>query len=319
MNVCFILVLSIILQLLFGFLTDLLFPGLSQVAWMYFMKAAVLSVLTVFLPAYLYLKDEKKGYFNDCFKDIKPGILCLLSLGIGVCGQYTGILVNFPVRILITLLGGDVGYNLPPINTSGSFVTAVIVMCILPAVFEEVLFRGVVFNYFRQFGKKAAVIISSLLFAIMHFDYSNFFATFLLGLICAYMICWTNRIIYPMIAHFAVNFISVLSTYIQNFDIANNFYIDCLPVFFLVSVPLIIYLLMLFKSKAVYMPYHDQGKYETVVENVIPIGEGSSIKIIEHDIKENNMGMAFKKLYGSVYFYILLLLFIYLGGTDIWH
>lgn len=319
MNVCFILVLSVILQLLFGFLTDLLFPQLASVAWMYYMKASILSVLSVFLPAYLYLKDEKKDYFTDCFKDVKPGILCLLSLGIGVCGQYTGVLANLPVRILITLLGGDIGYNLPPIKSSGAFLVAVVVMCILPAVFEEVLFRGVVFNYFRQFGKKAAVIISSLLFAIMHFDFSNFFATFLLGLICAYMVVNTNRIIYPMLAHFAVNFTSVLSTYIQNFELVNNFYIDCLPVFFLVSVPLIIYLLMTFKARAEYMPYHDQKEYETIVENVIPISEDSSIKIIEHDIRENNMRMAFKKLYGSVYFYILLLLFIYLGGTDIWN
>jgi len=76
---------------------------------------------------------------------------------------------------------------------------------------------------------------------------------------------------------------------------------------------------MLFKARAEYLPYHDQEEYETVIENVIPINEESSIKIIEHDIRENNMKMAFKKLYGSVYFYILTALFIYLGGADIWH
>ena len=80
-----------------------------------------------------------------------------------------------------------------------------------------------------------------------------------------------------------------------------------------------IYLMLLFKSRAVYHPYHDQKEYETIVENVIPINEESSIKIIEHDIRENNIRMAFKKLYASVYFYILLGLFIYLGGSDLWH
>ena len=318
MNVNFILVISIILQLLFGFLMKLLFPGVSSIPFVYYTQLMLLTFVSVFLPAYLYLKDEKKSYFTDCFTSVKPDILFLISAGIGVCSQYVGILVNLPIRILIDFLGGDVSKNIPQVDSFSKFLFAVFVMCVLPAIFEEVMFRGIVFNYFRQFGKKSAIIFSALLFGIMHFDFTNFFATFLLGLILGYMVSLTNRIVYAMIAHFMINFISVFSNYIVNFEIANNFYIDCLPVFFIVSIPLIIYLVSLFKQKAVYMPYCDQTKYETVIENVIPINEDSSIKIIQHDVKENNMKMAFKKLYASPSFYILILLFIYLGGSDLW-
>lgn len=318
MNVCFILMVSIILQLLFGFLMKLLFPGVSSIPFVYYTQLMLLTFVSVFLPSYLYLKDEKKGYFTDCFSSVKPDILFLISALIGVCSQYVGILANLPVRILMDYLGADITKNIPQVDSFSKFLFAVFVMCLLPAIFEEVMFRGIVFNYFRQFGKRSAIIFSALLFGIMHFDFTNFFATFILGLILGYIISLTNRMVYTMIAHFMINFTSVLSSYIVNFEIANNFYIDSLPVLFIVSVPLIIYLISLFKQKAVYMPYHDQVKYETVIENVIPINEESSIKIIEHDIRENNMKLAFKKLYTSPSFYILLMLFIYLGGSDLW-
>lgn len=318
MNVCFILVLSILLQLLFGFLVKLLLPQLIGIPWFTFFQMGVMTVFTVFLPAYLYLKDEKKKYFTDCFNDVKPGLLMLLSVGIGFCGQYTGIAVNLPVNILVSYLGGDISSNVPLITNTSLLITATIVMCLFPAVFEEVMFRGVVFNYFRQFGKKAAIIISAFLFAVMHFDFTNFFATFVLGIICALLVSWTNRLIYPMIVHFTLNFVSVMSSYITNFDIINNFYNDYIIVFLAISIPLLIYLMGQFRIRAEYLPYHDQAEYEHISEKIIEINEESSIKIIEHDIRENNMKMALRKLYASPYFYILMILFVYLGGSDLW-
>jgi len=317
MNVCFLLVLSVLMQYLFAYLIRLLMPQLVGITWFSFLQITVLSIVTVFIPTYLYIKDEKKKYFTDCFENVKISILVPLAAGIGICGQYTGIAANMPVNYIIYCAGGKIGGNVPDINSVPLLIMGIIVMCLIPAVFEEVLFRGVIFNYFRQYGTRAAIIISAILFAVMHLDYSNLFGTFLLGIICAIMVKHTNRLIYPMIAHFFLNLVSVISTYITNFEIIKNLYNDLFYMFVIVSVPLIIYLLGLFKQYAVSNSYADQEKYETVNEHVIEINEENSIKIIEHDVKENNIRMAFRSLLSTPYFYILMILFIYIGGTKL--
>lgn len=317
MNVCFLLVLSVLMQYLFAFLIKLLLPQLVGITWFGFLQITVVSVISVFLPTYLYLKDEKKDYFTDCFEKVKISSLIPIAAGIGICGQYTGIAANIPINYLIYCAGGEIGGNIPDINSVPLLIAGIFVMCLIPAVFEEVLFRGVVFNYFRQYGTKAAIIISAILFAVMHLDFSNFSGTFVLGIICGIMVKHTNRLIYPMITHFCLNLVSVISTYISNFEVIHNLYNDLFYMFVIVSIPLIIYLLGLFKQYAVSHAYADQEKYEAVNERIIEINEENSIKIIEHDVKENNLGMAFKNLFSTPYLYILLILFIYIGGTKL--
>ena len=318
MNVCFILVLSVVLQYLLSFIVKLLLPQfVGSTAFGYFYTALV-SVITVFLPAYLYLKDEKKDYFTDCFSKVKPSVNMLIAAAIGICAQYVGIAVNLPVNILISSLGGDISNNPPVISGVGLLIGGIIVMCVIPAVLEEILFRGIVFNYFRPFGEKSAILISALLFSVMHMDYTNTLGTFLLGIICGILVKHTNRIIYPMITHFAMNLVSVVSTYLANYEIAYNIYNDYFVVLILVAIPLTFYLMGIFKQRAVKLPYSDEDKLGKTTEKIIEINEESSIRIIEHDIRENNLKMAFSKLLKSPYFYILLALYIFIGGTKIW-
>ncbi len=318
MNVCFILVISVISQLGLSLIMGWLFPEVTSAGFLYYLQLALLSFVSVYLPAYLYLRDEKRKYFSDCFEGVKPSKALLLCVGIGLAGQYTGVLANMPVNILFYFLGIEITPKVPEISTLSSYLGGVVTMCVLPAVFEEVMFRGVVLNYFRQFGKKSAIIFSSLLFAIMHFDFSNFLATFVLGIVLAVLVCRSNRIVYSMIAHFTVNFVSVTSTYIMSTSLGADFLLDIQLVLLLISIPALIYLMGAFKTSVHPLPYKDQEQYEMIVEKIYPINEENSIRIIEHDIRENNMGMAFKKLYGSVYFYIILIFFLLIGGSVLW-
>ncbi len=318
MNVSFILVLSLIIQLLLRLIVKLVLSSALSIPIVYYIELIIVSTLSIFLPAYLYLKDKNREYFTDCFSGVKPNMLMAVCLLIGLFGQYASILVNIPSVLLVKKFGGVItSYNLP-VNSFGMFLMAIFSVCVLPAVFEEVMFRGVVFNYFRQYGKKAAILISSFLFALMHCDFTNFFATFLIGAICAYTVSKTNRIVYSMIIHFMVNFVSLSSSYILKSNVLTDLYNDWLPALFIVAIPLIIYLLTVVRDRAEYLPYKDMEKYEKKVESVVKINEESSIKIIEHSVKENNLPMALSKLFSTVYVYIIIALFIYLGGSNLW-
>ncbi|MBE7020123.1 MAG: CPBP family intramembrane metalloprotease [Ruminococcaceae bacterium] len=318
MNVCFILVISVISQLGLSLIMGWLLPEVTEAGFLYYFQLALLSFVSVCIPAYLYLRDEKRKYFTDCFQGVKPSKAIAVCIGIGLAGQYTGVLCNLPVNLLFYSFGIEIPNKVPEITNFASYLGAVVTMCVLPAVFEEVMFRGIVLNYFRQFGKKSAILFSSLLFAIMHFDITNFLATFILGIVLAVLVCRSNRTVYSMIAHFTVNFTSVTTAFIMSSELGMDFLMDIQFVLIAVAVPVLIYLMGIFKASVSPLPYKDQEQYEMIVEKIYPINEENSIRIVEHDIRENNMGMAFKKLYGSVYFYIIFVLFIVLGGAVLW-
>ena len=88
------------------------------------------------------------------------------------------------------------------------------VIALLPGICEEVLFRGFLIRFYEGYGKKAAVIISALLFAAFHLDPFRLLPTFLLGLLLGYLTLRSGSIVNSMLSHFINNaFALVISTF----------------------------------------------------------------------------------------------------------
>ena len=91
-------------------------------------------------------------------------------------------------------------------------------MAVLPAIFEELLFRGVVFNGLKDYNKWWAVFGSAILFTFMHLNVEQTIYPFIVGTILAFVMLKTNNIIYPMIIHFLNNAIVIVTTYISTIN-----------------------------------------------------------------------------------------------------
>lgn len=88
------------------------------------------------------------------------------------------------------------------------------VIALLPGICEEVLFRGFLIRFYEGYGKKAAVIISALLFAAFHLDPFRMLPTFLLGLLLGYLTLRSGSILNSMLSHFINNaFALLISTF----------------------------------------------------------------------------------------------------------
>jgi sodium transport system permease protein len=88
------------------------------------------------------------------------------------------------------------------------------VIALLPGFCEEVLFRGFLIRFYEGYGKKAAVIISALLFAAFHLDPFRMLPTFLLGLLLGYLTLRSGSILNSMLSHFINNaFALLISTF----------------------------------------------------------------------------------------------------------
>ncbi len=98
-----------------------------------------------------------------------------------------------------------------------SFISTLLVVAVVPAVCEELMFRGFVFSSFEDKLKpKTAILISAALFGIYHMSIVRFFATAFLGCVICYVAHKSKSIIPGMIMHFINNGLSCLTMYYPN-------------------------------------------------------------------------------------------------------
>ena len=107
----------------------------------------------------------------------------------------------------------------------------IIVLAVLPAIAEEVLFRGVIQGTIERWvgSGLAAVVITSLLFSALHLQFFTFFPRFLLGIVFGLLYLWSRTLWLPVIAHFGNNIVPVVWSYISGWDYLNENASDFVP------------------------------------------------------------------------------------------
>jgi uncharacterized protein len=102
----------------------------------------------------------------------------------------------------------------------GQFVMAMFVIAFFPAVFEEMLFRGVLQNFLTKWFKMpvVAIITASLLFSLIHASYYLFLSRFILGLALGFMFYYTKNIWVNIFAHFINNLIALTVLFYTNIN-----------------------------------------------------------------------------------------------------
>jgi membrane protease YdiL (CAAX protease family) len=82
---------------------------------------------------------------------------------------------------------------------------------ILPAIFEEIFFRGIIFDKLKLiYSVKNSIIISSILFYLIHLVFSSFVSFIYilpLGIFYGYLRHRYNNLFYPIVSHFFYNFV----------------------------------------------------------------------------------------------------------------
>lgn len=93
-----------------------------------------------------------------------------------------------------------------------SFSGVLLALVIIPAVCEELLFRGVIFAEYRSLGEGNAILISAICFAMLHFSVRNFpvylFAGILLGVVTAV----SRSVIPAVILHLLSNTLNIYAS-----------------------------------------------------------------------------------------------------------
>lgn len=97
----------------------------------------------------------------------------------------------------------------------GELIMALIIMAFFPALFEELFFRGALQNLFERWWKKPllAVLVTSLLFSLIHASIFLFLSRAVLGFVLGLMYQRSRNIWVNIIAHFLNNAVVVIQLF----------------------------------------------------------------------------------------------------------
>ncbi len=112
-------------------------------------------------------------------------------------------------------------------------------IAVLPPLTEEFAFRGIVLGKLRKFGDSFAILMSALLFGLLHGNIIQIPFAFIIGIVFGFITIKTSSLLPAMITHFLVNCSSVIVSLIYE----NNFFDKNLCDIFYSSFVFIIFIL----------------------------------------------------------------------------
>lgn len=100
-------------------------------------------------------------------------------------------------------------------NSPARFWVGVLVIGLVPAVAEELVFRGVIQkNLVRWFSPHVGVWLGAAIFSAIHMQFFGFVPRFVLGLVLGYLYLWSGNILVSMAAHFTQNAFQLVILYL---------------------------------------------------------------------------------------------------------
>ena len=97
------------------------------------------------------------------------------------------------------------------------FFVNMIMIAIIPAIGEELFFRGVIQQLFQRWfnNSHSAIIVTAIIFSAFHMQFFGFFPRLLLGAILGYLFYWTNSLWVPILTHFINNGMAVVVGFLE--------------------------------------------------------------------------------------------------------
>ena len=111
------------------------------------------------------------------------------------------------------LLISEAGYELP---------FNLLVIAVLPALGEELVFRGFVQQQLTKYFKSpvAGIWLAAIIFSLIHFQFQGFIPRALLGALLGYLYFWTGNLWVPIVAHFFNNAAQLIAQHLFMKDVS---------------------------------------------------------------------------------------------------
>lgn len=146
------------------------------------------------------------------FGRVRPSFAILMVIfGVGICS-----VSNIPTSIVV-MIQNSMGFSgqVPDLPLNGDPVVQTLFffsLAVIPALAEELIFRGVILSSLRRFGDTFAIFASAFLFALYHMNFTQITFAFFCGLVLAFAVIKTGNLWVGVLIHFINNCASVVMT-----------------------------------------------------------------------------------------------------------
>lgn len=137
----------------------------------------------------------------------------IVLLGVGFCA-FANIANNIAASFFEGIgINYEVDFGENPKGIIG-FLLSFLATAVVPALVEEFACRGVVLGALKKYGEGFAILVSSILFGLIHGNFQQIPFAFLVGLILGFITVKCGSIWPAVLIHFYNNFSSVVFDYI---------------------------------------------------------------------------------------------------------
>ena len=121
-----------------------------------------------------------------------------------------GVFLNLLIGHL-PILRQSVGYTeAMKTLSSGSLCIKIAANGIFIPILEELVYRGNLCGQLETlYGKKIAIVVSSLLFGLMHYNLVQFFYAFIMGIFLSLLYVKTKKMLLPVLSHGILNLLVI--------------------------------------------------------------------------------------------------------------
>lgn len=194
-------------QYLTSFIINTAAPGISENYDLY--------LITVMLPMYL-ITMPLMAFLIRTVPAEQPAEKKKMSLGqwlVAFIMCYSAVYISNFIGLVLTniislIKGSPVANDILDIASSTNPWTNLLIMVICAPIAEELLFRKLLIDRTVKYGEGCAVFFSGLFFGLFHGNLNQFVYAFVLGLVFGFIYVKTRNIIYTILIHMVINFMS---------------------------------------------------------------------------------------------------------------
>lgn len=131
--------------------------------------------------------------------------LIIIALAASVIGEFYSSYFEVILSQFHLKMNEDL-FSMP--NNAPSLILSSVMTCIFAPFCEEFLFRGLIMQKLRKFGDFYALLVSSILFGILHANFSQTPFAFIVGMALGFAVIETGSLFSGIIIHFIINSVS---------------------------------------------------------------------------------------------------------------
>lgn len=210
----------------------ILFPqplSIASLKWIQLLQTAAIFLLPPLCMAYLWAQEPMKWLKVQKFQSFKVSgeAILLMLVALPAINLLAHINQQMALPAFLEPLeqwmktaeenAAHLTEQFLSVTTFGGLIINLLLMALLPAIAEELTFRGVLQRLFTPEHQSSiphlAIWCSAILFSAIHMQFYGFIPRMLMGALFGYMLAWTGSLWVPILMHFTNNAMAVLLSF----------------------------------------------------------------------------------------------------------